>query len=126
MSLSRRFFSSSSVTLFDRIVRGELPCSKLYEDALILAFRDVHPIAPVHLLVVPKDRDGLDKLSSATDRHRDLLGHMMVKAGHIASLAGVEDFRLVVNNGGRAGQSVFHLHLHIIGGESCAFKWPPV
>lgn len=114
----------SQVTIFDKIVKGEIPSSKVYEDEQVLAFKDINPAAPVHVLVVPKNRDGLDRLSNAEDRHNALLGHMMVTVPKVAKAAGLSDYRLVINDGEKAGQTVFHLHMHILGGG--AFKWPPV
>ncbi|GBE62590.1 kinase c inhibitor [Babesia ovata] len=113
----------SDVTIFDRIVDGSIPCQKVYEDDKILAFRDINPVAPVHILVIPKVRDRLSRLSRATDEHADILGHMMVKVAHIVRENNVGDFRLVVNNGPQAGQQVYHLHMHIIGGRN--LNWPP-
>ena len=111
-------------TIFDKIVKGDIPSSKVYEDNLVIAFKDINPVAPVHVLLIPKDRDGLDRLSLAEDRHKDLLGHMMVSVPKVAKAAGVSDYRLVINDGAKAGQTVFHLHMHIIGGGT--FSWPPV
>jgi histidine triad (HIT) family protein len=109
-------------TLFGKIIRREIPADIVYEDDLCLAFRDINPQAPVHVLLIPKKE--IVKLSDATPQDSALLGHMMTTAGKIARELGVGDaFRLVVNNGAEAGQSVFHLHLHIIGGRP--FKWPP-
>jgi histidine triad (HIT) family protein len=109
-------------TLFGKIVRREIPASIVYEDDLCLAFRDINPQAPTHVLLVPKKE--IDMLSSATAEDQALLGHMMLAAGKVARQLGVGDtFRLVVNNGAEAGQSVFHLHLHILAGRK--LHWPP-
>lgn len=109
-------------TLFGRIIRREIPADIVYEDDLCLAFRDINPQAPTHVLLVPKQE--LASLSDAGPDHQTLLGHLMVAAGNVARQLGVGDaFRLVVNNGAEAGQSVFHLHLHILGGRP--FRWPP-
>ena len=113
-------------TLFDKIVAGEIPCTKVYEDEKCLAFRDINPVAETHVLLIPKNRNGLDRLSCATEEHIELLGHLMVSVPRVAKACGLEDYRLVMNDGAGAGQSVFHLHLHIIGGEKCKFRWPPV
>ena len=88
-----------------------------------MAFRDINPAAPVHVLLVPKDRDGLDRLSCAEERHKALLGHMMVTVGKVAKAVGLSDYRLIINDGAGAGQTVFHIHMHIIGGAP--LKWPP-
>jgi histidine triad (HIT) family protein len=113
----------TEVTIFDKIVKGDIPSSKVYEDGRVLAFKDINPAAPVHVLLIPKNRDGLDRLSDAEERHKDLLGHMMVTVPKVAKAAGIGDYRLIINDGARAGQTVFHLHMHILGGG--AMKWPP-
>jgi len=109
-------------TLFAKIIRREIPADIVYEDELCLAFRDVNPQAPVHVLLIPKKP--LMKLADARPEDQALMGHLLLKAGEIARQLGVGDaFRLAVNNGADAGQSVFHLHLHILAGRP--FKWPP-
>lgn len=109
-------------TLFGKIIRREIPADVVYEDDLCLAFRDINPQAPTHVLVVPKKE--IAKLSDAGTEDQALLGHLMLAAGKIARSLGVGDtFRLVVNNGAEAGQSVFHLHLHILAGRK--LRWPP-
>lgn len=114
---------SPTVTIFDKIVKGEIPSTRVFEDSLVVAFKDINPAAPVHVLLIPKDRDGLDRLSDAEDRHKELLGHMMVTVPKVAREVGLSDYRLVVNDGAAAGQTVFHLHMHILGGGG--LKWPP-
>ena len=109
-------------TLFGKIVRREIRADIVYEDDLCLAFRDINPQAPTHVLLIPKKE--IDKLSSARGDDQALLGHLMLAAGKVAKQLGVGDaFRLVVNNGAQAGQSVFHLHLHILAGRK--LEWPP-
>jgi len=109
-------------TLFGKVIRREIPADIVYEDELCLAFRDINPQAPIHVLLIPKKE--IDKLSSADGADQALLGHMMLAAAKVARQLGVEDaFRLVVNNGAEAGQSVFHLHLHILAGRK--LRWPP-
>ena len=109
-------------TLFGKIIRRELPAEIVYEDEWCLAFRDINPQAPTHVLLVPKKE--IDKLSSATPEDQSLLGHLLLAAGKVARKLGVGDtFRLVVNNGAEAGQTVFHLHLHILAGRK--LQWPP-
>ena len=109
-------------TLFSKIIAREIPADIVYEDELCLAFRDINPQAPTHVLLIPKRE--LPKLADAAPNDRDLLGHLMLAAGNIARQLGVEEaFRLVVNNGAGAGQSVFHLHLHLLAGRP--FRWPP-
>jgi histidine triad (HIT) family protein len=109
-------------TIFGKVIRREIPADIVYEDELCLAFRDINPQAPIHVLVVPKKE--IDRLSNAKPEDQALLGHMMMTAGKIAHQLGVGDaFRVVVNNGAEAGQSVFHLHLHILAGRK--LRWPP-
>src|SRR3970282_2180071 len=103
-------------TLFGKIIRREIAANIVYEDDLCLAFRDINPQAPTHVLLVPKKAIGM--LSSATAEDQALRGHMRRAAGKGARQLGAGDtFRLVVNNGAEAGQSVFHLHLHILAGR---------
>lgn len=109
-------------TLFTKIISREIPAEIVYEDELCLAFRDINPQAPTHVLLIPKKE--IARLSDATAEDEALLGHMMLAAGKIARDSGVgEAFRLVINNGADAGQSVFHLHMHVLAGRH--FKWPP-
>ena len=109
-------------TLFSKIIAREIPAEIVYEDEHCLAFRDINPQAPTHVLLIPKRE--LPRLADAGPDARDLLGHLMLAAGIVARQLGVEHaFRLVVNNGADAGQSVFHLHLHILAGRP--FRWPP-
>ena len=110
-------------TLFDKILSKEIPSEVVYEDDVCLAFKDINPAAPTHVLIIPKERDGLTGLGAATAEHAGTLGHLMVAAAKIAKQEGLDDFRVVTNNGESAGQSVFHLHLHLIGGRELA--WPP-
>ncbi len=108
-------------TIFGRILNGELPTKRVYEDDHAIAFADVAPQAPIHLLVIP--RKPLERLSAAGAEDAQLLGHLLLVARHVAKEAGLSDFRIVVNDGASAGQTVFHLHLHVIGGR--ALSWPP-
>ena len=101
--------------LFCKIVRGEIPADKLYEDDEILAFHDIHPSAPVHFLIVPKIH--LENLYDADLQHQQLLGKIFGMAGKLARDAGCADgFRVIVNNGRVGHQEVYHLHMHILGG----------
>jgi len=109
-------------TIFGKIIDGSLPTEIIYEDDLCLAFKDINPQAPVHVLLIPKQH--IAKLSESKPEHKSLLGHLMLKATVIADSLGYSDaFRLVINNGSKAGQTVFHLHLHIIAGRD--LSWPP-
>jgi histidine triad (HIT) family protein len=108
-----------SDTIFARIVSGEIPSDKVYEDDHCIAINDINPQAPVHVLVIPKK--AIARLADAVDDDQALLGHLMLAAGKVARQLGVDDaFRLIVNNGEGAGQTVFHLHLHIIAGREFA------
>eukprot|EP00736_Rhodelphis_marinus_P008225 Rmarinus@m.26731 len=107
-------------TIFDKIVRKEAPADIVYEDETCMAFRDINPVAPVHVVFIPKEKHGLSQLRFVgTDpRHKDLLWHMLQKIPAVVEAAGLEDgYRVVINDGARAGQTVFHLHLHLIGGR---------
>lgn len=111
-----------SETLFSRIIDKEIPADIVYEDEHCLAFRDINPQAPTHILLIPKNP--IAKLSDAQPEDQAVLGHLLLKANKIAADEGYgEAFRLVVNNGAEAGQSVFHLHIHIIAGRP--LSWPP-
>lgn len=111
------------MTLFERIAAREIPADIVFEADDFLAFRDVHPQAPVHVLIVPKR--GLPRIAEATSDDAALLGRMLVAAPAIARKLGVGEsgFRLVINNGPDAGESVPHLHIHLLGGR--ALQWPP-
>lgn len=112
----------SEKTLFSRIIDGEIPADIIHEDERCIAFRDINPQAPLHALIVP--RKAIAKLGDSTETDAALLGHLLLVAAKVAEQQGCGDaFRLVVNNGAGAGQTVFHLHVHILGGRP--FKWPP-
>lgn len=101
--------------IFCKIVRGEIPCRKVYEDDELFAFHDIHPVAPVHFMLIPKLH--LASLQEVTGSHAALLGKMLVLAAQLAREQGLNDgFRTVINTGRGGGQEVFHLHIHIIGG----------
>ena len=109
-------------TIFSKIIKREIPASIVYEDDLCLAFRDVNPQAPVHILVIPKKP--IAKMTDATPADKELLGYLLLIAGKIAKEEGHGDaFRLVINNGAQSGQTVFHLHVHLLAGRN--FGWPP-
>lgn len=109
------------MTIFAKIINREIPADIVYEDEHCLAFRDISPQAPMHVLMVPKHP--IAKLADVDEEHKGVLGHMMVKAAEVAKQQGYDDFRLVVNSGAAVGQTVFHLHLHIMAGRN--FHWPP-
>ena len=109
-------------TLFEKIINREIPADILYEDEQSIVIKDISPQAPTHLLIIPKKV--IPKLSDATNEDQNILGHLMLVAGKIAEQLELDEtFRLVVNNGAKAGQSVFHLHLHLLSGRS--LNWPP-
>jgi len=112
-----------SKTLFEKIIAREIPANIVFEDDKVLAFRDVKPQAPTHILIVPKKP--IPRIAEAAPDDHQVLGHLLLKAAQIAKEAGVSrsGFRLVINNGPDAGESVPHLHCHILGGRSMA--WPP-
>jgi len=109
-------------TIFGKIIRREIPADIVYEDDLAIAFKDVQPQAPVHILVIPKKP--IIKLTDAQESDRDLLGHLLLTAKRVAEEAGLTNgYRVVINTDSDGGQSVYHLHLHILGGRHMA--WPP-
>ena len=109
-------------TLFTKIINRQIPSTIVYEDDLCIAIKDINPQAPTHLLLIPKKP--IDRLASAQAEDQALLGHLLLVAGKIARQLEMGDsFRLVINNGEQAGQTVFHLHLHLLAGRS--FHWPP-
>lgn len=114
-------------TIFDKIVAKEIPATIVREDKDVLAFQDINPAAPAHILIIPKDRNGLSRLQKATSEHTEILGKLLVMAGDIAkdeSLGfGPDGARIVINDGPLAGQEVPHLHVHVIGGRT--MTWPP-
>ncbi|CAA7405461.1 unnamed protein product [Spirodela intermedia] len=115
---------SGAPTIFDKIISKEIPSTVVYEDDKVLAFRDINPQAPVHVLIIPKQRDGLTELGKADHRHEEVLGRLLYAAKVVAEKEGIsEGFRVVINNGASACQSVYHLHLHVLGGR--LMKWPP-
>ncbi len=111
-----------SETIFDKIISKELPAEIVYEDEQCLAFKDVNPQAPVHVLIIPKKP--IAKVADANQDDQNILGYLLLKASQVAEQLGVGDaFRLVINNGEDAGQTVFHLHIHLLAGRP--LNWPP-
>ena len=111
-----------SKTIFDKIISKEIPAEIVYEDEKCLAFKDVNPQAPIHILIIPKK--SIAKVADADIEDQNILGHLLLKASEIAEVLGVKDaFRLVINNGEEAGQTVFHLHIHLLAGRP--LNWPP-
>lgn len=113
---------SDSDTLFSKIIRREIPADIVHEDDLSLAFKDINPQAPVHILVVPKKP--IPKLADALPEDHRVLGHLLLVTKRIAEQMGLEKgYRVVINTGNDGGQTVYHLHLHLLGGR--AMGWPP-
>jgi histidine triad (HIT) family protein len=109
-------------TIFSKIIRREIPADIVYEDDLALAFRDVQPQAPVHILIIPKK--SIVSIAETTDADIDLLGHLLLTVKRVATQEGLDDgYRVVINTGKDGGQTVFHLHLHLLGKRALA--WPP-
>ena len=108
-------------TIFDKILSGEIPCDEVFSDEKCLAFKDITPQAPTHILIIP--RKPIQSLKQITKEDQGLLGHLILKGTEIANAAGLESWRTVINTGEEAGQTVFHLHIHIIGGRK--LSWPP-
>jgi histidine triad (HIT) family protein len=111
------------VTLFEKIIARQLPSEIVYEDDLVVAFRDIRPQAPTHVLIVP--RKPIPRIAEAGPEDQAVLGHLLLKAAHVADLLGLKQsgYRLVFNNGPAAGEAVPHLHCHILGGRH--LTWPP-
>ncbi|BAY62359.1 HIT family protein [Calothrix brevissima NIES-22] len=114
--------SETTETIFSKIIRREIPADIIYEDDLALAFNDIQPQAPVHFLVIPKKP--IPKLADAESQDHAVLGHLLLTAKRVAEQVGLENgYRVVINSGNDGGQTVYHLHLHVLGGR--ALKWPP-
>ncbi|MDN3506621.1 MAG: histidine triad nucleotide-binding protein [Simkaniaceae bacterium] len=104
-------------TIFGKMIKGEIPCDKVFENETVLAFNDIAPAAPVHILIVPKKE--IPNLQSLAPEDYHLLGEIVAVAQKLAKDLGIEEgYRLLVNNGSGAGQTVFHLHFHLIGGKT--------
>jgi len=110
-------------TLFEKIIAREIPAQIVFEDDLVLAIRDINPQAPVHVLIFPKQV--IPRIAEAGPEAHKLLGHLLLKAAEVAAKVGLKKggYRLVINNGADGGESVPHLHCHILGGRHLA--WPP-
>ena len=104
----------SSDCIFCKIVAGSIPSSKIYEDEDVVVFNDIHPLAPVHFLIVPKSH--IESLATCDATHQSLLGKMLLLAPRLARKQGLAGFRTMINTGREGGQEVFHLHVHVFGG----------
>jgi histidine triad (HIT) family protein len=110
------------MTLFEKIIARQIPADIVFEDDQCLAFRDIAPQAPVHILIVPKKT--LERVGAASQADRALLGHLLFSAAEIARLEKLADgYRIVINNGSNGGETVPHLHVHLLGGRQ--LSWPP-
>lgn len=111
------------MTLFEKLIARQIPAAIVYEDDLVFAFRDINPQAPTHILVIPKKP--VPRIAEASAEDQAMLGHLLLKAAAIAEQAGLspDGYRLVINNGRNGGESVPHLHCHILGGRQ--LHWPP-
>ena len=109
--------------LFCNIVDGSIPSSRVYEDDICIAFNDLNPQAPTHILVIPKEH--VDSLAKSGANHKDTLGHLLLSAAEIARERGFEEdgYRVVINTNADGGQTVFHLHVHLLAGRT--FVFPP-
>ena len=109
-------------SIFTKILDGEIPGDILFEDEVCFAIKDISPQAPIHILIIPKKP--VEKVSDAESDDKEMLGHLLLVSKAIANEQGLDDnYRLIINNGAKAGQSVFHIHVHLLGGRS--LNWPP-
>lgn len=109
------------MTIFTKIINKEIPAGIIYEDDLCLAFRDIDPKAPTHILIIPKKE--IPTMDDVKEGDKNLLGHLMIKASEIARSEGLKGYRMVINTHAEGGQTVFHLHIHLMGGRE--LLWPP-
>lgn len=111
------------MTLFEKIIAGEIPATLVHEDEFCVALRDINPQAPVHLLVIP--RKPIPRIAQAQTEDGQILGHLLLTAAQVARAQGLEEsgFRIVINNGRDGGETVPHLHVHVLGGRP--LHWPP-
>lgn len=110
-------------TIFKKIIDKEIPANIIYEDELCMAFKDINPEAPVHVLIIPKKE--IPSMAEVSEGDKELLGHMLIKASELAKDLGVSEsgYRLVLNTNKEGGQEVLHLHMHLLGGRQ--MEWPP-
>lgn len=109
--------------IFCKIIKGEIPCDKVYEDDKVLAFKDINPEAPVHVLIIPKSH--IESLNELTEENSDIISHIFITAKHVAQKLNIADsgYRVVNNCGKDGGQTVGHIHFHLLGGRT--LQWPP-
>ena len=114
----------TDVTIFDKIISKEIKSDIVYEDEDVIAFNDINPAAPIHILIIPKKKNGLNGISKGEECHVEVLGRLMLTAKKLGEKFGLKDgYRLVVNEGKHGCQSVFHFHIHFLAGKQ--FGWPP-
>jgi len=111
----------SEITIFQKIINGEIPCEKIYEDKFCIAFNDIAAQAPVHFLVIPKK--AIVSLSECMEEDSNLLGHLLFIGSKIAKSKNLDNWRTVINTGEESGQTIFHLHIHFLAGRK--MDWPP-
>ena len=111
----------TKTTIFTKIINGEIPCEKLYEDNYCIAFNDIAPQAPIHYLVVPKKP--ITSLMNCSIKDKNLIGHLLFVGKNIAKDKKIQSWRTVINTGEESGQTIFHLHIHFLAGKT--MKWPP-
>ena len=115
---------TSTTTIFDKIISKEIKSDIIYEDDEVLAFKDINPVSPIHILIIPKIKDGLSGISQAEEKNIKTLGILLLTAKKLGDKLNVKDgYRLVINEGKHAGQTVNHLHIHFLAGKQ--FGWPP-
>lgn len=108
-------------SIFEKIIAREIPAEILYEDDVAIVIRDINPQAPTHVLIIPKIK--IERLAAANDTDCDILGHLLVVAKNFAKENNIPSFRIVINNGTQAGETVPHLHIHLLAGRT--MSWPP-
>ncbi|XP_071941451.1 adenosine 5'-monophosphoramidase HINT1-like [Antedon mediterranea] len=122
VAAAKQVYSQPEPTIFSKILDKSIPADIIYEDDKCIAFRDVSPVSPVHFLVIP--RKIIPRLSEAEDSDSELLGHLLSVARKTAQVEGLADgYRIVINDGKNGAQSVYHLHIHVMGGRQ--MSWPP-
>jgi diadenosine tetraphosphate (Ap4A) HIT family hydrolase len=122
--ITKNYFSNSQSTIFDKIINKQLKSEIVYEDEEVLAFNDINPAAPIHILIIPKIKDGLSGISRAEEKNIKILGTLLLTAKKLGDKLNLkEGYRLVINEGRHGGQTVNHLHIHFLAGKQ--FGWPP-
>jgi diadenosine tetraphosphate (Ap4A) HIT family hydrolase len=120
----QKFNFSTENTIFDKIIKKEIKSDIVYEDEEVLAFKDINPVAPIHILIIPKIKDNLSGISKAEEKNIKILGTLLLTAKKLGEKLSTKDgYRIVINEGQHGGQTVNHLHLHFLAGKQ--FYWPP-